>query len=56
MTLASFNYSKMGDGQKKKQSFQTAEAAIPEDLPFFLKEKMLESNLIPAPYGADDRI
>lgn len=34
----------MDDRQKKKQSFLTGEAAIPKDLPFFLKEKMLESS------------
>jgi len=56
MNPASFNYAEKDYRQKKKQSFQTAEAAIPKDLPFFLKEKMLESSLIPAPYGADDRI
>lgn len=50
MNLASLIYAEIVYGQKKSQSFQTAEAAIPKDLPFFLKEKMLESSLIPAPY------
>jgi len=56
MIPASFNYAEKAYRQKKRTYFRKSEAAIPKDLPFFLKEKMLESSLIPAPYGADDRI